>query len=33
MFINEIMYNPIHSDGSTNDDGKFLELLNIGTFT
>ena len=30
VVINEIMYNPIHSDGSTNDDGEFLELLNIG---
>ena len=30
VVINEIMYNPIHSDGSTNDDGEFVELLNIG---
>ena len=30
VVINELMYNPIHSGGGTNDDGEFIELLNIG---
>ena len=28
VVINEIMYNPLHSTGSTNDDGEFVELYN-----
>ncbi|MBH10002.1 MAG: hypothetical protein CMG74_06560 [Candidatus Marinimicrobia bacterium] len=28
VVINEIMYNPVHSTGSTNDDAEFLELYN-----
>ena len=28
VVINEIMYNPQHSTGSTNDDGEFIELYN-----
>ena len=31
VVINELMYNPIHSNGGTNDDGEFIELLNIGS--
>ena len=33
IVINEIMYNPTHTDTATptNDDGEFIELLNAGT--